>query len=95
MKVDAYLHASDPDTYPPPREILLLQFIDRFGAPAIMGRTLHAREIYRMTVAENIQTAYRSSEQATNLATWAKENPRLSRLLTEARTLAKEFDEDA
>jgi hypothetical protein len=92
VKAAAYLHAEGGQ---PSNEILLLQYIDRFGVHGVLGRKLYAREIYRMITTENILAAYRSSEQATNIATWAHENPKLSRILEEARLLKKEMYGDA
>lgn len=62
----------------------MLANIDRFGAQAVLGRTLYAREIYRMRVAENIVKAYQSRAESQNWAVWAKEHPALAALLQEA-----------
>src|SRR5690242_10841853 len=67
VKAAAYRYA---DGGPTSHETRLAQYIDRFGAQAVLGRKLYAREIYRIITAENILTAYRSSEQAANIATW-------------------------
>ena len=68
-----------------------MQYIDRFGADAILGRKLYAREVRRVLMAENVVTAHRSHEQAKNGAEWARDNPDLSRILNEARKLKQEL----
>lgn len=66
----------------------MLNYIDRFGAEAVMGRTLGAGEIRRMVAADNVLRAYRSRAHAENWAKWAAENPALNRILNEAIRLA-------
>lgn len=76
---------------PPTREILLLEYIDRFGAQAVLGRPLYYREIRWLTVIENIITAYRLQNAATNYAQWARDNPKLAATLNLARALKIEM----
>lgn len=76
---------------PPTREILLLQYIDRFGPQAVLGRPLYYREIRRLLMIENIQIAYKAQTASKDFAQWAKDNPKLAELLNRARTLKIEM----
>lgn len=86
MTAAAYRHA-DGGNYSP--EIRLLQYIDRFGVEAVMGRkTLSAGEMRRMIHAENIQRAYVKRNIA-DAAEWVKENPEMSELLRKAQLMVE------
>lgn len=72
-----------------PRELLQLQYIDRFGVHAVMGRAvLGAGEMACMVLVENVVRAYRSRAQAENWAAWAQSNPGSARLLAQAQEAA-------
>ncbi len=58
----------------------------------VLGRKLHAREIFRMITAANIQTAYEQRRKAGNWAEWTQSNPTLADMLIEAQILAGEID---
>lgn len=75
---------------PAPREYDLLCAIDRFGAQAVMGRPLYAREIKRLLVTENIITGYKARETSENWVEWARDNRALSALLMQAQRDAGE-----
>ena len=81
----AYAYADNSG--PIPQELRLLNAIDRFGASEVLGRPLGAGEIRRMRLAENVVAAYRSRQNSTNWATWAKENPDMNHLLITAMEL--------
>ena len=69
---------------PVPYEIELLSLIDRFGAHAVMGRTLSSGEIKRMLVTESIVNAYHGRKASGDKwAEWDAKNPYLSALLKE------------
>lgn len=71
----------------PPKELLLLQRIDRFGVEAVLGRrTLYHGEMNAMIAAENVYQAYKSRAQSDNWAEWAKKNEAAARLLQEVET---------
>jgi hypothetical protein len=72
---------------PPPDEWVLMNYIDRFGAEAVMGRRPSANEMRRMVLAENVITSYRDSKQASSLADWIKHNHDRFRLLKDAEEL--------
>jgi hypothetical protein len=42
-----------------PRELILLSYLDRFGAGAVYGRALGAGELRRMAAADNLAQARR------------------------------------
>ena len=89
MTAAAYIHASG-GRYSP--EIRLLQYIDRFGVEAVMGRkTLFAREMRRMIHAENLVKAYNERNRS-DAPTWVKDNPEMNKLLYEAQRLAEQED---
>ena len=77
-----------------PQELRLLSQIDRFGALAVLGRSLGAGEINRMRQAENVVLAYQSRAQSANWATWAKDNPEMSSLLITAMELLNDGEPD-
>jgi hypothetical protein len=67
-----------------PREIILLNLVDRFGAQGVLGRALGAGEIRRMLTAEAVVRAYQERERSGNWAAWVREHPEKDRLLREA-----------
>ena len=62
--------------------------INRFGAQDALGRALYVREIITITVIKNIIFAYNSRARSQNFASWAKSEPELARILSEAEVLA-------
>ena len=90
IRAAAYAYA---DGGPIPRELILLHNIEKYGAQAVLGRTLGAGEIRRMNVAENIVRAYQSRKQSDNWATWAEVNPELNRILEDAMLAEREDGE--
>jgi len=71
-------------------ELLLSILMDKYGAAAVMGRTLGHNEILCMNTAETITNAYNERLKSPNWATWAMENKNMNVLLTEAMKLARE-----
>lgn len=71
-----------------PKEIRLARCLDRFGAQAVMGRTLSANEVNRIMAAEAVIAAYRNRAKAENWAAWAGEYPNDAELLSKAAELA-------
>ncbi len=69
-----------------PRELVLLRYVDRFGADAVFGRTPGAGELRSMVISENVVNAYNSRAKAEDWVKWADENPELSKLLIMAVT---------
>ena len=69
-----------------PRELVLLRYVDRFGADAVFGRTPGAGELRSMVISENVVNAYNSRAKAKDWATWAEENPGPNLLLIMAVT---------
>ena len=65
-------------------ELIQLNYIDRFGAQAVMGRNLGYLELRHMVLAENVLNAYNNRAKSQEWATWAKENPEQAELLAEA-----------
>lgn len=77
----------------PPRDLVLLRYIERFGVEAIMGRrALGAGEIRRMTIVEHIIRLYEQRAQSANWAAWESENPDAA-LLNRAMVLAEMADD--
>jgi hypothetical protein len=64
-----------------PKELVMLGYVDRFGALAVYGRTPGAKELKAMILAESVVTAYKSRSRAENWAAWARENSSMNRLL--------------
>lgn len=78
-----------------PGILSLLDYIDRFGVRAVMGRdTLGAGEMQAMMMADNVRraylsrSAYRDEHGAENWAEWAMSNPDLSEILNYAMMAA-------
>lgn len=67
-----------------PQELLQLNYIDRFGAQAVMGRNLGYKEMQHMVLAENVVKAYEDRNKSKSWASWAKEHPEKAQLLAEA-----------
>jgi len=70
-----------------PQEIRLARYIDRFGAQAVIGRTLSANEVNRIMAAEEVMAAYQSRAKSDNWAAWAGEHPHYAELLSRAARL--------
>jgi hypothetical protein len=81
-----------------PREIELGQYLEAYGAQAVMGRVMGAGELRRITVARNVINAYRSregyrdAEGNVNWAAWAESHKELARILNMAAQTAEEFE---
>ncbi len=101
IRVGAYKFASDPEgkeslnenddpiPNPKPQELILLDFIDRFGVMAVLGRSvLFYGEVYRMRTAELIVNGYRLRARAESWAKFAAEHPAENSLLMDAEKLA-------
>ena len=80
-----------------PDELKLLDYIDRFGVRAVMGRdTLGAGEMQAMVMADNVRRAwlsragYRDQNGAENWAEWAAINPEMSMVLNYAMKAASD-----
>ena len=69
-------------------EIELGKIIDRFGAQAVFGRTIGAKEIRRIAMAETIVRLFRERAASDNWAAWAGNNPEYAELLSRAAELA-------
>jgi hypothetical protein len=74
-----------------PRELSLLETIDRFGVQGVMGRTLGKGEIRRMIACQNIVAWHAEKGQSANWAQWAEDNPERDEMLNTARRLAQEM----
>ncbi len=85
------MYADDPNGSQMSPELLQLGYIDRFGAQAVMGRSLGYLEAQHMMLAENVLKAYRGRSNSNDWATWAKEHPGQSDLLSEATVAAREY----
>ena len=66
------------------RELAQLNYIDRFSAQSVMGRTLGYLEIQHMVLAENVVNAYNSRISSDDFVRWNKDNKDGARLLEEA-----------
>lgn len=85
MRAEAWGYVAD--NAPPPPELVLLSYIDRFGAQAVIGRPLGYGEIQRMLSAEAIVKAYHERSRAASWATWERDNPDRAKQLNEAMLL--------
>ncbi len=81
----AYAYA---DGGPMPAEIRLLHAIDRFGAQAVFGRALGAKEIRHMIISENIINCFLSRAKSNDWATWELEHENEAVLLNAAMKAA-------
>ena len=87
---EAYLYAENDAPSSIPYELIDLSYIDRFGVEAVYGRkTLSAKEIRNMILAENVVNAYNSRRAAMgdNVAKWAAENEQAAKLLLEVENI--------
>ena len=80
-----------------PDVLKLLDYIDRFGVRAVMGRdTLGAGEMQAMITADNVRRAwlsragYRDKDGQQNWAQWAEAYPELSEILVHAMKVASD-----
>ena len=78
-----------------PNELKLLDYIDRFGVQAVMGRpTLGAGEMQGMVMADNVRRAYlsrdtyRDNEGQVNWSEWTQQNSQLAEILNYAMKAA-------
>lgn len=71
-----------------PREIELGKVVDRFGAQAIFGRSIGAKEIKRIAMSETIVRLFRERAKAENWAAWVVNNQAEAELLSIAAELA-------
>lgn len=76
------------DSGPKPDVLRLVDYIDRFGVQAVMGRaTLGAGELRTMTLADNVRRAYwsrasyRDQSGQENWAEWAQKYPEYNEIL--------------
>lgn len=69
------------------RELQTLWTVERLGAMSVFGRPLYAREIFRMTAAENVYNAKRARDNSEEWAAWAENNPEAAKLLVRAETI--------
>lgn len=67
--------------------------IEHYGAHAVLGRTLTAKEIYWMNAARRVYDARRSLAKAENRAEWAKQNKMESDLLIHVEKIMAEEEE--
>lgn len=70
-----------------PQEIEMGRLIDRFGAQAVLGRPMGAKEIRRIMAAEYVLNAYRSMTSSENYAAWVNDHPQEAELLSQAAKL--------
>lgn len=87
---EAYLYVDSDKPSSIPHELVDLPYIDRFGVEAVYGRkTLSAKEIRNMLIAENVVNAYnaRRAAMGDNVAKWASENESAARLLSDIEDL--------
>ena len=88
MRAAAYRYA-DSGQYSP--EMQLAGLIDRFGVAAVMGRpVLYAREIQRISIAEQVVRAYRSRQQSNDWAAWRRDNGELAKALDIAEKVIRD-----
>ena len=95
----AFRYMEDSSRERKPDELRLLDYIDRFGVQAVMGRpTLGAGEIKGMIIADNVRQAYlsrdlyRDRDGNKNWAEWAREYPQLSEIINEAMRAAEDSE---
>lgn len=85
----AYAYADGGPVSP---EIRLIRSVDRFGAQAVFGRTLSAKEIKQMLIADAIVEAYHARARSKDWAAWETDNPERATLLNAAMKLAIEAE---
>lgn len=81
---EVYAWCEEPEKHTQPDELILLGYIDRFGAQAVFGRALTARELRGMVLAENVKNAYESRKKSDNWGAWQLTHPDEDRLLVKA-----------
>lgn len=60
--------------------------IKKYGVHAVMGRPiLYEREMRRMNIVQQIETAYKERAAAINWAGWMSQNPEMAKLLKTAQ----------
>ena len=91
MKAAAFRYA---DGGPPSPEIKLKSNLDTYGADAVLGRRLWAREIYRMNYSANIKSYYDERGQSQNWSVWASNNRAKAKALAEAELLYNKLFKD-
>lgn len=79
MIAEAYAYADGEGDIP--KELKALFYVDRFGVQSIYGRPLYYHEVRRFEVAEMVVKAYLARKNSSNMAQWAKDNPRANALL--------------
>jgi hypothetical protein len=89
--VDAYNYAMGIDHKP--RELKLADYVQEYGAQAVLGRPMYAREILRCTVARNVYRVKIKSFDTDNWAKWAKDYPRDAELLASVERLVAELED--
>ena len=62
----------------------LVDLVDRFGAQAVLGRTLRREEMLKMVYADNIRNGYQERQRSGDWAEWAKSNPDMNDLINDA-----------
>ena len=73
-----------------PPDLRLLNYIDRFGVEAVMGRkVLYAHEMRRMIHSENLVNGYKERSKA-NAAEWVEKNQGMAKLLREAQRMVED-----
>ena len=75
-----------------PMEFEALRMVDRFGTPAVFGRSLGYGELRRMALTENIVRAFEARQKSPNFVAWEIEHPDETRLLRECEALAGECE---
>jgi len=83
VKAAAYAYA-DGSLETPPKDLILLGYIDRFGAQNVLGRPLSGWEVRRMMLSERVLRAYNDRQRSNKWAEWAEANPEDAQLLNEA-----------
>ena len=83
MMAAAYAYAENGG--PMPRELYILNCIDRFGVQPTLGKlVLGAKEIRLMAICENVVNGYRERERAEDFTKWTDANPDKSAVLNAA-----------
>jgi len=85
VKAAAYLYAAGDG--PKPDELILADYIARFGVQAVIGRTLGAGEMRRIMACENIARAYARRQAAEDWVKWNSDNLGEAAILREAEGL--------
>ena len=67
-----------------PVEIQMGNYADRFGVQGAFGRPLYLNEMREITIAENVEHAYRERKASGNWAEWTEKNPDMAAVLNRA-----------